>query len=217
VCGLNEQTGMIAVLGGTFDPVHYGHLRTAWDVHETFGFEEFRWMPAGRPPHRSTAVSDPDHRLAMLRLALDDMPEFSIDTREISRPGPSYMVDSLGEIRASIGKRPLILVLGEDNACQLDTWDRWLQLFEFAHMVVMTRPDSDSAVSKRLEIELKKRLVADDTQLQAQPSGCVQKIPVTQLDISSSLIRAKIRAGQSARYLVPEPVRHYIEEHSLYL
>ena len=208
---------MIAVLGGTFDPVHYGHLRTAWEVQETFNFEEFRWMPAGQPPHRSAAVSDPAHRLAMLSLALDDTPEFSIDTREISRPGPSYMVDSLGEIRASIGKRPLILVLGEDNAYQLDTWDRWLQLFELAHMVVMTRPDSESAVSKRLEIELQKRLITDETQLHAEPSGYVQLIPVTQLDISSSLIRAKFRAGQSARYLVPEPVRHYIEKHSLYL
>ena len=207
----------IAVLGGTFDPVHYGHLRTALEVREHLKFNDFRFMPAGRPPHRNYPVTDANHRLAMLRLAVRGVPGVSIDERELHREGPSYMTDTLQALRSDEGDVPLVLVIGQDSANTLDNWYKWQRIFPLAHLVIMSRPGDDEDYSVALQSELEGRWVESVSGLSSRTAGCVMKLEVTRLAISSSEIREMLRCGKSPRYLLPDPVLDYIREQGLYL
>jgi nicotinate-nucleotide adenylyltransferase len=131
-----------AVFGGTFDPVHYGHLRAAAEVSEKLDVSDFRLLPAGQPPHRNHTGAEAYHRLAMLELALAPYPDLTVDEREVRRRGPSYMVETLASIRREVGQAPVILCLGQDAANKLEGWHRWRELFDLAHLVVMKRPRS---------------------------------------------------------------------------
>ena len=129
----------IGIFGGTFDPVHFGHLRAALESREQLDVDEFRLLPAGQPPHRDTPGVSSEHRLEMVRIALAGQPGFSVDDREVQRAGPSWMVDTLSAIRAEESEVSLILVIGQDAANELDTWHRWRDLFELAHIAIMRR------------------------------------------------------------------------------
>ena len=180
---------MIGVFGGTFDPVHFGHLRPALEVSESLAFSDFRWVLAGQPPHRSGPVSATRHRLAMLRLAIDDVSGFCIDQRELERPGPSYMVDTLAELRAELGDQPLCLVIGQDNARCLASWSRWRELLSWAHLVVMRRPGLEADYPVEVSRFFAENRATDKAELLAELSGRVWHEQVSQLDISSSGIR----------------------------
>lgn len=207
---------MIGLLGGTFDPIHLGHLRAAWEVREALRIDDFRWLPAGRPPHRSEAVTPAAHRLAMLQLALEGLAGFGIDQRELQRPGPSYMVDTLRDIRNESGPAPLLLIIGQDSAAGLDGWHRWRELFELAHLVIMQRPGAYPAGREDLRQALEPRTVADPGRLRSVTAGLVYRIEVSQLAISASAIRSLVRAGRSPRFLVTDAVLAYIDQHGLY-
>jgi nicotinate-nucleotide adenylyltransferase len=205
-----------AIFGGTFDPVHFGHLRAALEVRDALGLDQITLLPAGQPPHRDNPVTTAAHRLDMLRLAISEAPGFVIDERELNRPGPSYMVDTLAELRAASSEGALLLVIGQDSANMLDSWHRWRDLLDLASLVFMSRPGDVEAYSGRLDEALSGRFVGTPGELLDSPAGRVVKMAVTGLDISSSAIRQMLRAGKSPRFLLPEPVLGYIRQRGLY-
>lgn len=207
---------MLGIFGGTFDPVHCGHLRAASEVRERLELSELRLMPAGNPPHRSVTFASAQQRLDMLKLALAGQSGLVVDDREVRRAGFSYMVDTLEEIRREEGAKPLLLIIGQDAANVLDTWHEWQQLFRLTHIVIMRRPDSRDVYSGQLFREIQPRLVHEVRHLQAVPAGRVLALEVTQLAISSTDIRRQIAHGLSPRFLLPDPVLDYIYQHGLY-
>jgi nicotinate-nucleotide adenylyltransferase len=208
---------MIGIYGGTFDPIHYGHLRTALEVKEAARLGEVRFVPCRLPPHRAAPEAEPEVRLRMLELALHDAePGFRIDTRELKRAGPSYMVDTLASIRAEIGMRPLCLIVGLDAFLGLPRWHRWRELFDLAHIAVMRRPGAEPDFAGDLAPYIRERRVDQAALLGLRPAGSIGFIDVTQLDISATRIRAAVKTGKSARYLVPDPVWHLIRAEGLY-
>jgi len=211
------MNGATGIFGGTFDPVHFGHLRAASEVKELLGIDDFRLFPAGMPPHRDSTHAHGDHRLAMLRLAVADHPDLAVDDREIRRQGASYMVDTLIDLRAETGDRPLLLVVGQDAANQLDEWHRWKELFELTHIVIMTRPSAAHDYSAELGNSLDGRIVENRQLLFDRPAGLVLHLNVTQLAISSTNIRNLISRGLSPRFLLPDRVLAYAQYHDLYL
>jgi nicotinate-nucleotide adenylyltransferase len=207
---------VIALFGGTFDPVHFGHLRAAWEIKEQLQADDFRFLPAGIPPHREKDVTEAKHRLEMLRLALADAEGFSIDASEIRREGPSYMVDTLTGLRLAGANLPLALVIGQDSANTLDQWHRWRDLFDLTHLVVMNRPGKSPAYNGQLGVEMDARTVTGSQQLSETSAGMVLNLSVTAMPISSSGIRTLLESGKSPRYLLPAAVLAYIEQHGLY-
>ncbi len=207
---------MLGIFGGTFDPVHFGHLRPALEVMEALRLEEVRFVPAGVPNLRGAPRAAAGHRRAMLERAIGDQPGFVIDDRELRRPGVSYMADTLAELRAEIGERPLCLILGLDAFLKLHRWHDWERIPELAHIAVAHRPGWDGqAPEGPLQRLLAERSDTADG-LAARPAGRVVRLEVTQLAISATDIRARVRAGRDIRYLTPDPVRDYIHQHRLY-
>jgi len=206
----------VGIFGGTFDPVHYGHLRAALEAREILELAEFRLLPAGTPPHRSNTVASGLHRLAMLRLAVSEHSWFKVDDREIRREGNSYMVDTLREIREETGDSPLLLIIGQDAANALESWHQWRVLFDLAHLVIMRRPKSGLDWSGELRNQMERRMVSKPKQLREQAAGLALQLEVTQLAISSTGIRNQLLAGRSPRFLLPDAVIDYIEQNKLY-
>jgi len=206
----------VGIFGGTFDPVHYGHLRAALEAREMLKLEDFRLLPAGTPPHRSTTIASGIHRLAMLRLAVAEHSGFRVDDREVRREGNSYMADTLREIRDETGDSPLMLIIGQDAANALDSWHEWRTIFDLAHLVIMRRPESRLAWSGELQNQMERRLARNPEQLRERAGGLILPLEVTQLAISSTGIRNQLLAGQSPRFLLPDAVIDYIEQNKLY-
>ena len=206
----------IGLFGGTFDPVHYGHLRAALESREALGLQDFRLLPAGTPALRLSTGASATDRLAMLRLAVSDHPDFTVDDREVRRPGKSYMVDTLREIRAESGDVPLLLMIGQDAANALDSWHDWRSVFSLAHLVIMGRPESEVSWQGELKDMMETRLVDVVEPLMNQASGLVLPLAVTQLAISSTGIREQLATGRSPRFLLPDKVIDYIGQNQLY-
>lgn len=207
---------MIGLLGGTFDPVHYGHLRPALELVDELGLDHVRLIPCGQPPHRAPPVADADHRLTMLRLATVGEPRLRIDERELRRAGPSYMVDTLLSLREELGAAPLGLILGMDAFCGLASWHRWRELPELCHLLVMQRPGGAPPAHGELAELVAARRVDHVEALQGRAAGGIVFCAVTQLDISASRIRALVAAGRSPRYLLPDAVHDYLRAAHLY-
>ena len=194
----------IAILGGTFDPVHLGHLRVAWEAAEALD-AEVRLMPAHVPPHRAAPLASAAQRVAMLEAALAGQQRLTLDTRELRRDGASYTVDTLCELRAELPvTQALILLLGADAFAGLPTWHRWRELFEHAHIVVLTRPGHSAALPAELTVEIAPRRVASRAELRLAAAGKVLDLPVTPLEISASAVRALLAAGREPRWLLPD-------------
>ena len=206
----------IGIFGGTFDPVHFGHLRAAVEAREKLAVADFRLLPAGRPPHRDAPGASPEQRLQMLRQAIAGCPDLQVDDREVRRSGYSYMADTLAEIRAEAGDVPLLLLIGQDAANALDTWHQWRRLFELAHLVVMRRPDAHFRCVGELRTEIERRRVHAPAGLHERPAGQVLSLEITQLDISSTDIRARLASDRSPRFLLPDQVLDYIRSQGLY-
>ncbi len=209
---------MIGIYGGTFDPIHYGHLRPALDVYQALSFSEIRFIPCGEPPHREAPYADKQQRLTMLRLALAKQPAFRLDERELWREGPSFMVDTLKELRAECGSRPLCLIIGFDAFLGLPSWHQWQDIPALAHLLVTHRPgcsrheiESQSALGQLLKLRQRPAEA-----LVQPPAGGIAFLPVTQLDISSTRIRELVAAGKDARYLLPDNVYEFIKQEKLY-
>lgn len=213
----------IALLGGTFDPIHFGHLRLAEELAETLGIGQVRFIPAGRPPHRGQPRAEAGHRLEMVRRAIAGNPRFVLDEREIHRTAPSYSVDTLSELRAELpAATPLLLFMGADAFMGLTTWHEWRRLFELAHVAVAHRPGFSAAAWEDALPDPLRRLLA--THRVEQPGEILEKAAgriflhgITQLDISASQIRDRALRGKSLRYLLPDAVIAYLNENHLYV
>jgi nicotinate-nucleotide adenylyltransferase len=207
----------IGILGGTFDPIHYGHLRMAQELAESLGLSSVRLIPSARPPHRDQPAGEAQHRLAMARLAVEDNSLLTVDAREFERSGPSYTFDTLTSLRAELGAAtPLYLLLGADAFLGLTTWHRWRELFDLAHIAVAHRPGwvlEEQQIPPALRDEWRRRYV--DTPSDSA-SGSLLLREITALDISASAIRKVFQQGGYPRYLLPDSVLGYILEHNLY-
>jgi nicotinate-nucleotide adenylyltransferase len=209
----------VGVMGGTFDPVHFGHLRLAQEAAEILGLERVRWVPAGQPWHRTQPKASAAHRLEMVRLAIGKNPLFELDDAEIRQTAPGYTVETLARLREMFGAdRPLVLLLGTDAFRGLTSWERWRDLFELAHIFVAQRPGhslTPGAMRAALAAEWRKRAGTPDA-LRERSTGSIVTYGTTALDISASAIRAHFAQARSPRYLLPSAVLDYIEAHGLY-
>jgi nicotinate-nucleotide adenylyltransferase len=209
----------IGIFGGTFDPIHFGHLRLAEEMAEGLGLSQVRFIPAGQPPHRGAPRTAASHRLEMARRAIAGNPRFAVDAREVQRPDPSYTVDTLTALRAELGdEQPLWLLLGADAFLGLPSWHEWQRLFELANIAVAARPGAQLLQTDRMSDELKHE-VSQRQQAAgsvASPAGSVLLQQMTPLDISATVIRDTLARHGSARYLLPDTVLDYIHEHQLY-
>lgn len=204
---------MIGIFGGTFDPVHYGHLRAALEVKEHFELAQVRLVLSAQPPHRPPPKASIEQRLTMLELAVKDVPDFIIDTREIDRKGASYMILTLQSLREEFPEQPLLLFVGSDAFEKFTTWYQWQQVFDFSHVVVLTRP---GYAINRMDDFVAKRLTKQRTELAKQIAGKLFFQPITQLEISATDIRAMLGSSKSPRFLLPDDVLMYISGHHLY-
>lgn len=197
----------LAILGGTFDPVHNAHLRVAWEAAELLD-AEVRLIPANVPPHRDQPIASARERAAILRAALAGQDRLVLDERELGREGPSWTIDTLVELREEIGaERPLVLLVGADAFLGLPSWHRWGELFDYAHIGVLTRPGHEIAtLPTELRIKIASRRASDPAALAQAPAGRVLAMPVTPLEISATLIRDVLAAGREPRYLLPDAV-----------
>lgn len=216
--------GALGLLGGTFDPLHVGHLRLALEAREALGLSAVCLIPAGSPPLRALPHCAATQRLAMVECALAGLPGFSVDPGEVLAAAqctaPSYTVATLERQRRQHGaRRPLVVLLGADAFARLESWQRWRELFGLAHIAVATRPGHDlkevGAGDTALAAEFAaRRGVAAD--LAAAPAGRIVPFAITALEISATAIRERLARGLSVRYLVPDPVLDYIESRQLY-
>ncbi len=195
---------MIGILGGTFDPVHYGHLRPALEVMQAVGLEQVRFVPNRIPPHRETPWLGVENRLELLKAAIDDQPDFVLDQRELDRAGHSYMVDTLASLRDDFPSHAFCLILGMDAFLGLKQWHQWQRIPELCHIVATTRPGFD--IDDQLIRELPFTRGHTVSELSEVASGRFLLQSVTQLDISASRIRELLAKGQSVRYLLPDEV-----------
>ena len=211
------MTRLTAIFGGTFDPVHLGHLRVALEVSEALD-ADVRLLPAPVPPHRPQPLATAEQRLAMLEIGLSGCARLHADDRELRRDGPSYSVDTLAEWRAELGAdAPLVLCVGADAFAGFATWHRYEDIFELAHVLVLTRPGSADRVAwpeaLRAQAVARRGTLA---QLREQPAGRIAELAVTPLAISATAVRTLIAAGRDPRFLVPDAVAEYIARMGLY-
>ncbi len=207
----------VGVFGGTFDPVHYGHLRSALELSERLGLGQLRLMPCAVPPHREVPACSAEHRAAMVALAVAAEPRLSCDSRELRRDGRSYTIDSLIEMRAELGAgHSLCLVMGCDAVLEITTWHRWRELLDWAHVAVIARPGWQFPQTGPVAEWLQAHRLVTARALPEQHAGGLLVEELRPLAISSTEIRSLLAEGRSARYLLPETVLDYIQTHNLY-
>ena len=213
----------IGILGGTFDPIHHGHLRIAQEALEQCDLAQVRFVPCGTPPHRPAPQASAKARWEMVRLALNGHPDFLVDVREVFRTDPCYTVDTLAGLRAELGaQQPLCLILGGDAFMQLHTWHEWKRLFELAHIVVLQRAgglplgNAMNSADAALQSEYRARLAPGIGALHEASNGAIFVADMPALEISSTDIRRRCAEGKNVRYLVADAVANYINTNSLY-
>lgn len=213
---------LIGIYGGTFDPIHFGHLRIAEELCDTIGFQKILFVPSGAPRLRRTPAASRDHRAAMTHLAIQNNPRFELDEREINRPGITTTVQTLREYKRELGDNAaLCFILGIDAFIKIDLWTEWLELFDLCHFIIVARPGHASLretqqLSAVVQQEFSTRHIINATDLTLQSSGFIYTAQTSMLEISASQIRALLSASKSIRYLLPENVLDYIKSNRLY-
>lgn len=203
----------IGIMGGTFDPVHYGHLRPAIDVANALGLDHVRLIPSAQPPHRDAPVANAKQRLTLLQLATKAAPELDVDDRELMRDGPSYTIDTLKSLRTDFPENPLYLLLGTDAFLGLYQWHQWQDILNYANIVVMQRPQQQLAIPEQMKTWFEAHHT-DSTETTL--AGNVLTVPVTQLAISATQIRGLLERSASPQFLLPDSVIQLIEMLGLY-
>ncbi len=206
----------VGIFGGTYDPIHLGHLRAAEEVRENLALERVLFIPAGHPPHKHRPDLTPfEKRLEMTRLAVEGVPGFWVSDLEGRLPGPSYSVRTLKKLRAE-APAEYFFVLGLDAFLEIETWYQYLVLPELAHLVVITRGEGGEEEFRKKAQEVFPHLLEEGAYFRYPRGFTLRFLPVTRLDISSTFIRQTVKAGRSIRFLVPEPVRRFILVQGLY-
>ncbi len=211
----------IGLFGGTFDPIHFGHLRLATELAEAFHLDKVVFLPAGLPYHRGrSAHATNEERLTMVKLATQRDARFDVDDRELNRDGNTYTYDTLAEIRKERGPaESLVFLTGSDSFAKIDTWHRWTELFDLAHFAVAIRADDAQWFSKgpgAFPKDAWPRITLNLRELSGSPAGKIMTFSMTPIAISSTAIRALASEGASIRYLTPDPVVEYIRSHQIY-
>ena len=210
---------LIGLLGGTFNPIHFGHLRMAQELADALNFNEIRFIPSANPPHKNQPSVSAQHRAAMVQLAIADKPLFKLDTRELDRDGASYTIDTLISLREELGDNvSLCLVMGSDAFAKLDTWHHWDALLKYSHIILVQRPNklAQTKLSEALTALLHDNYSEKISDLSEKSAGYIHMQAITAQDISATNIREKLTLGESARYLVSENVLAYIQQYKLY-
>jgi nicotinate-nucleotide adenylyltransferase len=216
------ERAIIGLSGGTFNPIHFGHLRMAQELAERLQLNQVRFIPAASPPHKARLEVSAEHRAAMVGLAIASNPLFSLDQRELGRAGASYTIDTLLSLRAELGEEvSLVLLLGSDAFSQFNHWHRWQEIIQLCHIALAQRPGAANSLEtdglpKALETLLVNHYSEHSADLHSCAAGFITMQPVTALDISSTAIRAALQQKRSTRYLMPDSVIDYIESHQLY-
>ena len=211
----------LGLFGGTFDPIHFGHLRLATEVAEAFHLAQVIFLPAGLPYHRGrTAHATNDQRLTMLKLATARDARFDVDDRELRREGPTYTYDTLVEVRKERGPdTPLVFLTGSDAFAKIDSWHRWTELFDLAHFVIAIRAGDETWQSKgpgAFPKEAWPRITLNQREMLSAPSGKIMTFFMTSIGISSTAVRTLAGEEASIRYLTPDPVVEFVRSHDLY-
>ena len=212
----------IGVLGGTFDPIHFAHLRLEEEVAEAFMLNTVRLIPSANPPHRITPSAPAEDRLKMVELAVDRANKKLVpDGRELNRVGKSYMVDTLKQLRTEHPNASISLILGTDAFIELMTWHEWQQLFSLANIIVASRPnlplsELETNLEKKLASEYEARKRHDRDLLHSSKNGLIFTYEFTSLEVSGTSLRRRIQHKQSLKYLLPDNVINYIQNHNLY-
>jgi nicotinate-nucleotide adenylyltransferase len=218
----------VGLFGGTFNPIHFGHLRAALEVKEGFGLDQVFLIPAAVPPHKGrTGVAAAEDRLRMIELAVEGDPGLMVSDVEIKRSGPSFTIDTVRYFRQSLAAdTDLFLVMGLDAFLEIDTWKSFRDLLALVPVIVLSRPDAAGCSGDRdeqiVQDFIRSKLSPDGTVCEG-PAGCkapglelITVFQVTALDISSTRVRERVREGRSIRYLVPSNVRQHITSKGLY-
>ena len=216
-----ENYSLIGIYGGTFDPIHYGHLRIAEELSEILSFSKLYFVPSGSPRLRNAPIASKGHRVAMLSAAIQNNETFLLDVRELSRDGESYSVVTLREFRKEVGsERALCFIMGSDVFLNLSKWYCWHEMFELCHIIVVDRPGYLSISNNKMPHELTEVLKSRQTSLigdlKESSHGLIFVASTTLQDISATVIRESIAAKKSARYLTPDAVLEYIRINRLY-
>lgn len=222
---ISENKRPIGIYGGTFDPIHYGHLRPNLELCEVLGLDHVRFIPAFLPPHKDTTETPAEQRLEMVAQAIKEEARFILDDREIKRGGASYMVDTLKSLRRDYPENPLCLLMGMDAFEGIDQWYHWQELLDYSHIVVSQRPDSLYNAQDKLNLHewpesIERFYQANRGDRQSTHQSLCGKVvlePVTQLSISATDIRTRLANNQSIRFLMPESVINLIKYYNLYI
>ncbi|MBC7756457.1 MAG: nicotinate-nucleotide adenylyltransferase [Bdellovibrio sp.] len=210
---------IIGLLGGTFNPIHLGHLRMAQALADALQLDEVRFIPSATPPHKVAPEVSAIQRAEMVRIAISDNPLFKLDMRELERTGASYTIDTLISLRKELGASvALCLIMGSDAFIQLNTWARWQELLNYCHIILVQRPNTikQSKLADELAALLEQNYTESIADLSQKPAGYVHMQAISALDISSTVIRANLKTTHSIRYLVTNDVLNYINLNSLY-
>ncbi|MAZ38937.1 MAG: nicotinic acid mononucleotide adenylyltransferase [Legionellales bacterium] len=210
------MTKPIGIFGGTFDPIHYGHLRSALELKQILTLEQIRFIPCQQPVHKSNVYANAKQRLEMLKLATQSEPDFVIDPREVYRDTPSYMIETLSSLKQDFTDIPLLLIMGSDAFAELPQWHQWDKLLNFCHIVIVMRPGHRLNLTPQMQQYLNTHNLADANYLEKQLSGGIYVQSITALDISATMIRAQLSANISPKFLLPEAVLSYINQQNLY-
>ncbi len=214
---LTNPQAVIALLGGTFDPIHLGHLRSAQELKEVLAADELKFIPCHRPPHRASPGVSSQQRLAMVELAIAGLDGLSVDDRELQRDQLSYTIDTLIALRREYGEQVVLCwLMGVDAFNHLDSWHRWQELLDYAHIIVMARPEASLVTQGPVAELLARHKVASPSQLLQQASGRVLLQTLTPYPISATAIRQALSQGQPVSQYLPDTVLDYIEQHQLY-
>ncbi|MFL2539229.1 MAG: nicotinate-nucleotide adenylyltransferase [Candidatus Rariloculaceae bacterium] len=206
----------IGIFGGTFDPIHNGHLRIALEALEELSLSAVHFIPCGQSPLRSEPATTNDIRLKMVKAAVEAEPRFIMDTREIKRGGPSYTYDTLTTLRDGHKENSICLILGMDSFISLPRWYRWEELIDLAHIVIAHRPGWKAPTEGPLGDFVQEHLAESSQDVVTKREGSLFVLPVTQLEISATKLRSSIRLGLDPKFLVPESVRAIIKETECY-
>lgn len=210
----------VGILGGTFNPIHFGHLRMAQELADALNLDSVRFIPAANPPHKDAPDISAEQRAAMVKLAIANNDSFVFDDRELHRAGASYTLDTLLSLRKELGEKTSItLFMGSDAFTKFDTWHRWQEIISFCHIALVQRPQlrgHEHKLSKSLETFLHNHYSENGDDLHLQAAGFVTMRQITALDISSTAIRHALQHGDSVRYLMPDNVIQYIQQQKLY-
>jgi nicotinate-nucleotide adenylyltransferase len=209
----------IGLLGGTFNPIHFGHLRMAQELADSLSLNSVKFIPSANPPHKPPPQVSAEHRAAMVQLAIADNPQFLFDGRELSRTGASYTIETLESLRDELGDgTSLILIMGSDAFTKFNTWHRWQEIIKLCHIALVQRPASTNkeSLTKELETFLHNHYTEHAEDLHEGSAGLVTMQAITPLEISSTAIRQALQLKHSARYLMPENVLDYIAAKQLF-